>query len=269
MDSNIFYILAPGKSINNITEEEWKFLEDKNTISFSNFVFTNKKSKYHFSYENPITDRIHLEQMKKNGFLDTHLLLGIRQSIRYAKELGFRNITKIIKGPSMPFKGPWKLSEPSPILKFKECRNYSFNEPMFRYRGSLSSVIVTSLILGANEIRLVGVDLNSQYYFFHNNLERWCRDKDDEERINFIINNQERLIKKRLNDNTMVSNFNPLISNDTNEVYNWNGIKIRGMGDLILWIDKELREEGFNGIYITNKNSKLFNELDYKEIMDE
>lgn len=269
MNDEIFYILAPGKSINNVTEEEWEFLQDKNTISFSNFVFANKRTKYHFSYEKLNTDMVHLQQMKKNGFLDTHLLLGIPETINYAKKLGFSKITKIRKGSAMPFGGPWKLNETNPKRKFKDCRNYSFNQPMFRYRGSLSSVITSALILRAKEIRLVGVDLNSQYYFFDGNEEKWANDDNDMERMKYILDFQKTLIQRRLDGNTMVNNYKPEETNDTNELYNFHGNPIRGMGDLVIWMDKELREEGMNGIYTTSKDSYFYNKLKYKGIMDE
>jgi len=270
MDKKIFYIMAPGKSINNVTDEEWDFLKKENTISFSHFVFSNKPTNYHFSYESLLTDKVHLDQLKKNGFIDINLLLGIQETRNYAKAKGFKNITNIIKGPAMPFNGnPWRLDEAKPRVRFKRCRAYDFNRPLFRYRGSLSSVLNATLILGADEIRLVGVDLNSQYYFFDGNEDKWANDDIDKERMAFIINNQKNLIRRRFDSKTMVKEYNPKVTNDTDELYNFHGIEIRGISDTVQWIDEELRAEGHNGIYITNKESKLYNRLQYKNIMDD
>lgn len=270
MDKNIFYIMAPGLSINDVTDEEWKFLENKNTVSFSQFVYSNKKTKYHFSYEDYWSDKNHLNQMKNNEFLDTNLLLGIPKTIKYAKSIGFDRIYPIIKGPAMPFKGQsWTTDQEEPICKFKECRAFRFNQSLFRYRGSLSSVINAALILRAKEIRLVGVDLNSQYYFFDKEPDRWIRNEDDKKVIKETLDLQNHLINKRKRVPTTITDFNPEKINDTNMPYGYHGKILRNMSDVVVWMDKELREEGLKGIYTTSKKSDLYNRLEYKEIMDE
>jgi len=272
MDKKIFYIMAPGKSINDISDDEWKYLEDKNTISFSQFPFANKKTMYHFSYEDHWSDTRHLNHIKRNGFMDTHMLLGLHDTINYAKELGFKNISPIIKGPGMGFNGkPWSESDKEPPCKFSECRAYRFRHPLFRFRGSLTAVINAALILKANEIRLVGVDLDSQYYFFDEQRDRWIKEDNDKLVFDEILANQTHSIEKRKRvPTTNGISYNPEIENDTNIPYLLsNNIILRGVLDTIIWMDKELRDEGLDGIYTTNKKSNLYGKLQYKEIMDE
>ena len=50
----------------------------------------------------------------------------------------------------------------------------------------------------------------------------------------------------------------------------WGNRQLRGMADVLQWIDEEIREEGLNGIYTTSKNSLLYkeNKLEYKGITE-
>jgi len=271
MGKKVFYITAPGKSINDIKDDEWEFLKDKNTIAFSHFPLSGKKTKYHFSFEEYESDVRNLNLIKRNGYTNTILLLGLPKTINYARSIGFRKIIPIIKGMGMSFRGyPWTIDQEVPICKFNECRAFNFYQPLFRYRGSLSAVINSALVLGAKEIRLVGVDLNSQYYFFDGEeRNKWIRDDYEIRAMEETLNRQKYLIEKRKKAKSTINDYNPNIINDTNMPYYKDGKILRNISDVIVWMDKEIREEGMYGIYTTSKKSDLYNRLEYKSIMDD
>ena len=92
-----FYIIAAGPSYMDITEEEWKFLEDKHTIMFARVPYGSRKPEYYFSIERYHLDKEVLEYMAKLGYLDSKLLLYIPESIQLAKKLGFRKSLIFLK----------------------------------------------------------------------------------------------------------------------------------------------------------------------------
>ena len=86
--------MAQGPSINDITDEEWEYLKDKDTIGFAAFPFSGKKTKYYFSYERRKLDKIWLSYMALHGHLDTILLLGIGDSIKHASMSNINVVSK-------------------------------------------------------------------------------------------------------------------------------------------------------------------------------
>ena len=283
--NNIFYIMAQGPSINDITDEEWEYLKDKDTIGFAAFPFSGKKTKYYFSYERRKLDKIWLSYMALHGHLDTILLLGIGDSIKHASDNGFKNIIPIHKGPALGFQPPlsfkrhgWFLDQPNPPCKFKECRAYSFNQPLFRFRCQLSSVINVALILGAEEIRLCGVDLHRIYNFFELDKDKQLRTEDETKLLNeFLdISHSHRQVRVE-NTEKGTGAYENIMESELHITAlpykhpNFGGKQLRGMLDVLEWMDKELCKEGYNGIYVTNKKSELYkrNKLEYKPIMDD
>ena len=99
----------------------------------------------------------------------------------------------------MPTKKPWFIDEPEPPHSFMECRAKNFHQPIFRFRGQLIAVINACLILGATEIRLIGVDLNDQlnFYQYPEYLKKVCKDK---ETINYYIEFDKKAYKESLRE---------------------------------------------------------------------
>jgi len=271
---SVFYVIAAGLSYMDVTEEEWKFLEDKNTISFSRVPYGSRKFKYWFSIERDYIDASVLRYMAKIGNTDTKLLLYLPNSINLAKTLGFNNIRYVNKQTFyfMPSRSPWFVDEPNPPHKLKECTAKTFNQPIFRYRGQLIAVINACLILGATEIRLIGVDLNSQENFYDTPfLYKVCKDEDTIEEYNkhHILRHQSSIDELKRKS----KGYDPSNSHSTNipltEPDRWGDRQLRGVADVIQWIDSEMREEGMEGIFITNKTSLLYkeNKLRYRDII--
>jgi hypothetical protein len=269
---SIFYIIGAGPSYMDVTEDEWKYLEDKHTLTFARIPYGSRKFEYYMSIERDYIDKSVLTYMAKLGYLDTKLLLSIPNSIKLAKELGFKNIRKIFKQTFyfMPSRRPWTIYESEPPHSFYESRAKTFHQPLFRFRGQLSAAINSALVLGATEIRLIGVDLNNQlnFYQIEEYLRKVCK---DEETINYYLKFNEEAYKSDLNDKKkQYSNFNPDTMHTTDIPLldlTWNQ-PLRGISDILQWMDKELIKEGFEGIYITNKNSLLYreNKLQYRSI---
>ena len=277
MNNKISYVIAAGSSYMDVTEEEWKYLEDKHTITFARVPYGSRKTEYYFSIERDYTDKSVLKYMAKLGYLDTKLLLYIPQSIKLARELGFKSIRKILKQSVLflPSRQPWFMDESEPPHKFIECRAKNFHQPIFRYRGQLIAVINACLILGATEIRLIGVDLNDQWNFYDNYdyLERVCKDKYTIDV--YKKHNSSRMVKDRYAGKKDENpDYDPTKMHTTNmPIYNrdrWGNRPIRGVADLVQWMNKEMIEEGMEGIFITNKNSLLYkeNKLRYRGIID-
>jgi hypothetical protein len=207
--------------------------------------------------------------------MDTKLLLFYNTDIERAKELSFKYIIPIIKLSSLflPSRKGWFIDELEPPHKFKECRANTFKQPLFRFRGSLSAAINSCLILGAKEIRLVGIDLDTQMDFYMQNPDKWIPNNE----VKKVF--KEAILPKRLKSISNIiktrDGFNPNEIHSTNYLYidekKYGSRALRPISDTIQWMDKEIREEGLSGIYITNKKSLLYkeNKLTYKGIMDE
>jgi hypothetical protein len=91
----IIYIFGCGPTINDITDEEWKYLEDKDTIGFSRFALKNKKTKYYMFTEGFINDKFPLSLIKKNKFMDTIIYTHNDEVYDYSNRIGFKIINKI------------------------------------------------------------------------------------------------------------------------------------------------------------------------------
>jgi len=275
MNSDIFYIIAPGPTLNDLTEEEWKFLEHQNTISISCTPFTGKYFKYYMTYESTKSTNRFLEMMAEDRYFNTTLLLGIDKNIRYALELGFKNIYGISKGRGRSFNGKlWFDGEDKPPEKLKNCIAQKLSEPLFRYRGSLAATINVALILGAKEIRLIGVELNNMKHFYEGTEERWTKDpKRIEEIRDYHKDYLETIEVKKRRQVERMKDFDPNIMHTTAMKYPsklWGNKNLIGMPKVVEWMDKELREMGHRGIYITNKKSILYkdNLIEYKKVME-
>jgi hypothetical protein len=268
----LYYIFGAGLSYMDVTEDEWKYLEDKHTLTFARVPYGSRKFEYYMSIEREYADESVLRYMAKLGYLDTKLLLSIPQSINLARELGFKHIRKITKQTFyfMPSRKPWTTDEPEPPHSFYESRARNFHQPLFRFRGQLSAAVNSALILGATEIRLIGVDLNDQlnFYQYEDILRKVCK---DEETINCYLQHNKETFGNEVSDKQkQYQEFNPDTMHTTNTPLmdlTWNR-PLRGISDVLEWMDKEMKKESLEGIYITNKNSLLYkeNKLQYRSI---
>jgi len=136
------------------------------------------------------------------------------------------------------------------------------------------------LILGATEIRLIGIDLNCQKNFFEIEYQegvdpRWVKDSRIKQIYDELNKGSKERLQEKMARSVMFKDYDKRKNHTTELLYRdenkWGNRALRPMSDVVQWMDKELREEGYNGIYISNKKSKLYtdNKLEYKSIMDE
>lgn len=270
--NRVLYIIGSGPSINDITEKEWKYIENNKNIGIGLSVFTHKRFKFYLAYEGEETNKIILDTLKSDGYINTLPLIAVRRqkSIIYALKLGFKVIPIIARcAYFMPSRKPWFLDEEKPPHPFKECRAHNFDQPLFRFRGSLSAAINSALILGANEIRLVGIDLNSQEDFWED-INRWSKNEKEKDILKKELEIKKQALEARYS--------NRMKGIDSNKIHTtavpyllkeFNYRPLRGMPDVLQWMDKQIREEGMEGIFITSKKSLLYkqNKLEYKDII--
>ena len=111
------------------------------------------------------------------------------------------------------------------------------------------------------------------FYQYPEHLKKACKDK---ETIDYYLEFDKEAHKTAIDEKKeKYPQFDGNTMHTTNMPYcekeRWGNRQLRGIVDLLEWVDKEMREEGFNGIFITNRNSLLYkkDKLRYREIMDE
>lgn len=271
------YIFGTGPSINDITEEEWKFLETQHTMSMSTFPFSGKKTKAYYSHERVKIDSYMINILADYGYFDTKLFISHPESIQLAKSLGFKYIQPIIKGTALFHGRPWFIDENEPPYTFLETRASTFHDTIFRYRGQLSGAINVALILQTNEIRLIGVDLNSSRSFWESEdtIKRWITNPKYLEIAKILYDEGTVDIQKKMNTNPVMKDFNENIMHVTEIPYSnpkiFKDKQLRKMSDILQWMDRELIREGKAGIFNCSKASLLNKDqkLRYKSIMEE
>lgn len=251
----VVYILGCGPSINNITDEEWKYLENKETISFSNFPYKKIRSKYHIATENFYDDKKVLRMISKNKFMDTIIYTHEDETYNIAQILGF-NVNKIfVRKGRNNFNGKAWLHKTQVPGKLLDNFGKTKNDPLFTYRGQLSTTLNFAYTLNPDEIRLIGVDLNSQSHFF-----------DTDESLQSLVRYQQSVESKKTkekdwNKDTIHSTACPIETPI--------GLLV-SITEIIKQLKNEFNEIG-KEIYVCNKNSKLYIDsiLKYKGVMDE
>ena len=119
------------------------------------------------------------------------------------------------------------------------------------------------------------MDLNNQWAFYDNieYIKSVCDNKESIERFEkFFYDYTHGGIERSYEH---IEHLDPdkihTVDMVTTEPDRFGDRGIRGMSDIIQWMDREMVKEGMEGIFITNKKSKLYKEnmLRYREIMNE
>jgi len=250
----IVYILGSGPSLNDISEKEWKYLEDKETIGFAHIPYKNRKTKYHLATEDFPTDKDALRKIASNGYMDTLIFSHKPETCNIARQLGF-NTTMIYPRKGLRNFGgkPWIHNTDVPG-KLLDNFGKTIDEPLFTYRGQLSMMLNFAYTLKPSEIRLIGVDLNNDEHFY-----------DDLEECKKL---------KTFHDN-MQKDRPSLIGWNTNKSHAtaWPSTGPYGTLVSILEIIKQLKIELNEidiGIFVCSKKSLLYKDgiLKYKGITD-
>jgi hypothetical protein len=250
------YVLACGPSINDITENQWKYLETQETIGFSRFALKNKKTKYYMFTEGFTNDKFPLTTIKRNGFLDTIIYTHNDELYNYATSSGFREVYKIQATRMLKcFNGiPWISGEKKPGLILDNFGN-NINESLIAFRGQLSTAINLAYTMNPTEIRLVGVDLNVEDAFFtkdskYSSISKYMDD----------VKNKKADKLDKWDKNTIHSTACPMITEKG---------KVVSVIPFLYELSIELKEKGIN-MYVSSKKSKLYTDkiLNYKDITE-
>jgi len=251
------YIMATGPSINDITDDEWDYLKDKETIGFSFFPFKDKKTKYHLAAESIKFDKFCLDRMKENGFTDTIIYTHKRDTRLYSKKLGFTvNKFDVIKAIPSLDDNVWVSGNEKPIRLLK---NYAktLSEPLVHYKCQLTTAINLAYTMKPTEIRLCGVELNSNKYFY-----------DDYKELETLISYHEKVNREVLKKHKDwdINKHHPTAHPFFNS---WHDAKLATIVEYLRELNKEMKEEGIN-MCVCTKNSLLYTdaEIEYKGIMD-
>ena len=163
--SNRVYILGCGPSINKITTREWRDISMHDSISVNNFIAHAHISTYNL-YEACQPHHIAFLQaviLEKgchgNLFLNLRHLL-CNKNLRKNDLLSFKTINPFVIKPSNEHSFKSILRE---LLRSESCIS-------FHARGSLSIALSLAVALGYNEIILTGIELDTNNYFFQENI---------------------------------------------------------------------------------------------------
>jgi len=253
--NNIIYIMACGPSINKITDNEWEYLENQETIGFSNFPFKNKPTKYHIATENFRDDKRAICRIKSNKFMNTKIYSHKPETVNLSRNLGFdSNIIYVRKGLNN-FNGKMWIHGEAPNNNLLDNFGETLNDRLFTFRGQLSTVLNFAYTLNPKEIRLCGVDLTSQSHFF-----------DDDSSLESLTKYQKKAvgIPKRL------VGWNPeKIHTTACPSKNKFGVIVT-VPEIIKQLKYELDKLDI-GLYVCSKESLLYKEdiLEYRSIINE
>jgi len=249
---NIVYIIGCGPSINKITNSEWKYLEDKETLSFATFPFKDKKTKYFMATESPFDNKLSLRRLKENNFMDTIIYTHKSETFDLADEMGFNPIMIEVRKGKHNFNGiNWLHGNPVPG-RLLDNFGVSIDDPLFNYRGQMSTALNLAYTFNPSEIRLIGVDLNAQNHFF-----------DGIKGLEFLTKYHNWVEEKKAGK----SGWSRDGVHRSASPINKNGELLVSVLEIIAQFKKELNEISKN-IYVCSKDSKLYtdNILEYRGI---
>lgn len=172
----VFYILATGPSINDISDEQWDFLNSKTTIGVTLFVKHPFVPTHHYTHEYHGPSSELLRERYENTDHMPHLLIGnnILKRFSWAPDK-----TMVRPGETFDaFAGKkWSLEDGAPPEEFDTVWARSFSEELFSFRGSLMSAINSAFILGADKVVLCGVDLLDNKHFYKDEVRSPFHDR--------------------------------------------------------------------------------------------
>jgi len=184
--SDRIYILGSGKSVLDITEEEWKAVENHDSIGFNHwYVHKHKPTFYDLSYlandyfEDPEIDMFYqaVKQCSDSKFIINH---GIHS--KYQKLFQFADHYKTHICHFDFFESDLDSVKNLQDTQIGTAGKYwstdffsHFNKPLgellpnedfiFKSRGQLFATLQIAVLLGYTDIRLIGVDLNDEGKF--------------------------------------------------------------------------------------------------------
>lgn len=239
-----FFILGSGTSVNDLTAEEKKFINNSTSVGINYFFLSDLNPKYLFWEQNELG----LDMLKfysktlKNKKLNTskyrpsiilyHGILNevndIRKFNKYFKSISIYNIARILYLKINKLKGMYSYLFHSSVLKL------SNHGMIYGMHSSVDRIMFLALASGYQEIIFVGVDLKDSKNFweklkFNQNIKkelnliksRNLKGAHNVERKKAIYNHMNLPIKKSAIEKTPLSEIIKI----TNEHFSVKGIK--------------------------------------------
>lgn len=182
--SNTIFILASGSSINNISQDQWTFIKNHNSLGFNKWLYHDHVPTYYCLETSNKQERVNivyqLLESKKNDYADVPIIYrGSDQN-------------RIFNVNSLPgkFKKNIYISNEIPLpstnneelyhdLNYFSIKKYFIPSNkihlLFRIRASLDFNIFFALMAGYKNIVLCGVDFNNIDYFYQSNPEHYLK----------------------------------------------------------------------------------------------
>ncbi|HDZ60905.1 MAG TPA: hypothetical protein ENH46_04320 [Candidatus Pacearchaeota archaeon] len=175
-NTNTIVILGSGSSINEINEEQWKFIKSVDTIGINKwFIHNFIPTYYHYETYRYAQDLNPLLRLQEEFDFRNRYQNVLFFTSELDKKLGWHPVYRfeIFPNNAEVYTYPGYISK-----KFRAKYKVSFDDfslnlgdPVWRIRGSLTSVIHLAIQIGYKKIILSGVDLNNQDYFFDKFLD--------------------------------------------------------------------------------------------------
>ncbi|MCA0446066.1 MAG: hypothetical protein LCH54_07525 [Bacteroidetes bacterium] len=239
--SDTVFILGSGSSINNISDEQWKIIKQKDSISFNLFLVHDHVPTYHF-HEIPIKHGFRdgevpfikkvLAENKDTYGSTVPVIFRYRRFVQYGltkeyfseiKDNVFFILPHFVSTTNKKLLGLYIN-----ILKFiNRISGKTWTYPVFYHAGSISLMISFAASVGYKKIITLGVDLNDNKYFWDNSDNPYysvCRDLRK-----FLQDNYERhvtsdpIAMKNSSNNLPVEEFLYILNE---KLLNKNGIEL-------------------------------------------
>lgn len=249
--SDRLFILGSGYSINKLTKQNWAKVRESDSIGLNKWVFHDFVPTY-YVLETPVRTE-HFQFVKKEINNKANLYKNVPFFIHYPHLSKSNNHYKDIKihRSNIFYNAPYMPN----TLNIKIIRRMLANwnkkkiksmEDLIHYSGSLSYIIMMGVIMGYQEIVLLGVDLNDNRYFFHS--------KDASESARMFLKYHDKNLK--LTRNTTVNAGHVLSDKKLT-----NSFGCVPLPEYMKYLKEGIEKEGVS-LKIGNKESKLFPLLD-------
>jgi hypothetical protein len=165
----IIYVFGTGPSINDITEEEWEYVRNSNSIGFSWFFKKGFETDFYYTHENDHQPKGLAQTIVDSKWEKVKVILGCTDGVFINEPNQFPRLTKRVNTSNFIFSfagHKWKLEDEVPPVPFRYWWAKKWNHYLCGFKGQLSAVINLCTLLEADEIRLCGIDLYDNTHFY-------------------------------------------------------------------------------------------------------
>ncbi len=168
--SDKLFVLGSGASVMELGDKQWEHVRQHNSIGFNAWVLHDFVPTY-YALETSRDKAIAEEQFKhlnskKNEYVNTPVFLQFQHLLHTGMSCEKLEVSRemvYLNAPYMPNTTNRKVLREFVQNWVRREKNFC---DLFHYAASLSYIIGLGVIMGYNEIILLGIDLNNSDYFF-------------------------------------------------------------------------------------------------------